>query len=210
MGKSQSLGSGGGEAGRGGGVILEVGLELVVAGHLVALATLSAEADPGPAPLNEDVRGAHLEHRPHASEGVDHQGDQRVVEQPWERVRHDRIEQVAGFCGREYRRFAFRDGVFRPSHSAGGVGGQDPADDEPVEEHPDSGKVEFDRGRRHPALQFFDVGGDVDRLDLAQVADAIQLGGVEANELLERLGSKHQEIRTLMNSFEVIERKVPS
>ena len=44
----------------------------------------------------------------------------------------------------------------------------------------------------------------------ARTADAIQLGGVEANELLERLGSKHQEIRTLMNSFEVIERKVPS
>ena len=41
--------------GKGDGVILEVGLELVVAGHLVALATLFAEADPGPAPLNEDV-----------------------------------------------------------------------------------------------------------------------------------------------------------
>ena len=167
-GEEPGLGVRGWRGGKGGGVILEVGLELVVAGHLVALATLSAEADPGPAPVNEDVLGAHLEQRPHASEGVDHQGDQRVVEQRWERVRHDRIEQVAGFCGREYRRCAFRHGEFRPSHSAGGVGGQDLADDEPVEEHPDSGKVEFDRGRRHPALQFFDVGGDVDRLDLAQ------------------------------------------
>ena len=35
--------------------------------------------------------------------------------------------------------------------------------------------MEFDRGRRHPALQFFDVGGDVDRLDLAQVGDATRL-----------------------------------
>ena len=29
--------------------------------------------------------------------------------------------------------------------------------------------------RRHQALQFFDVGGDVDRLDLAQVGDATPL-----------------------------------
>ena len=85
VGKSQALGSG-----KGGGVILEVGLELVVAGHLVALATLFSEAEPSPAPLNEDVLGAHLEHRPHAGEGVDHQG---AVAQPWERVRHDGIER---------------------------------------------------------------------------------------------------------------------
>ena len=172
-GEEPGLGVRGRRGGKGGGVILEVGLELVVAGHLVALATLFAEADPGPVPLNEDVLGAHLEHRPHAGEGVDHQGDQGAVAQPWERVRHDRIEQVAGFCGREYRRFAFLDGVFRHAHSAGGVGGQDLADDEPVEEHPDSGKVELDGGRRHPALQFFDVGGDVDRLYLAQVGDVV-------------------------------------
>ena len=36
--------------------------------------------------------------------------------------------------------------------------------------------------RRHQALQFFDVGGDVDRLDLAQVGDAtpLRLGGEAA------------------------------
>ena len=63
-GEEPGLGVRGWRGGKGGGVILEVGLELVVAGHLVALASLSAEADPGSAPLNEDVRGAHLEHRP--------------------------------------------------------------------------------------------------------------------------------------------------
>ena len=46
MGKSQALGSGGSGEGRAAGVVLEVGLELVVAGHLVVLAALLAE--PGP------------------------------------------------------------------------------------------------------------------------------------------------------------------
>ena len=91
-------------------------------------------------------------------EGVDHQGD-----------------QVAGFLGREDGRLAFLEGVFRSTHRASGVYGQDLADDEPVEEHPDSGEMEFDGGRRHPALQFFDVSGDVDRFDLAQMGEAVPL-----------------------------------
>ena len=62
--------------------------------------------------------------------------------------------------------------MIRPTHRASGVYGQDLADDEPVEEHPDSGEMELDGGRRHPGLQFFDVGGDVDRLDLAQLGEA--------------------------------------
>ena len=35
--------------------------------------------------------------------------------------------------------------------------------------------MEFDGGRRRPALQFFDVSGDVDRLDAAQMSDAVPL-----------------------------------
>ena len=36
-------------------------------------------------------------------------------------------------------------------------------------------KTELDRGRRHPELQVFDVGGDVHRLDVAQMGDAIRV-----------------------------------
>ena len=65
------------------------------------------------------------------------------------------------------------DGVCRPARRAGGVGGQDQGDDKPVEEHPDSGEMEFDRRHRHPALQFFRRRRHVDRLDLAQIGDAV-------------------------------------
>jgi hypothetical protein len=41
----------------------------------------------------------------------------------------------------------------------------------------------------------------------ARAADAIQLGGPEAKELLERLAVEHDEIRNLMKSFEIIEKK---
>ena len=121
MGKSQTLRSGGDRGGTGGGVVLEVGLELVVAGHLVVLAALLPEPHPGPVPLNEHVLGAHLQGGPDTGEGVDHEGDEGAVAQPRARIGHDRRKQVAGFRGREDGRLAFPDGVFRPAHRACGV-----------------------------------------------------------------------------------------
>ena len=35
--------------------------------------------------------------------------------------------------------------------------------------------MEFDRRRRHPALEFFDPGGDVDGLNVAEMVDAVRL-----------------------------------
>ncbi len=43
--------------------------------------------------------------------------------------------------------------------------------------------------------------------DDARIADAIALGGPEAKTLLERLAAEHKEIKDLMASFEVIEKK---
>ena len=108
-GEEPGLGIWGQGRGKGRGVVLEVGLELVVAGHLVVLAALLAEPDPSPVPLNEHVPSVHLHDSPDAGEGVDHEGDQGAVAQPRERIGHDRREQVAGFCGREDGRLAFRE-----------------------------------------------------------------------------------------------------
>ena len=108
-GEEPGLGIWGQGRGKGRGVVLEVGLELVVAGHLVVLAALLAEPDPGPVPLNEHVPSVHLHDSPDAGEGVDHEGDQGAVAEARQRIGHDRIEQVAGFCGREDGRLAFRE-----------------------------------------------------------------------------------------------------
>ena len=65
--------------------------------------------------------------------------------------------------------------MLRSAHGAGGVGRNDLPDHQPVEEHADPGQTELDRGRRNPELQVFDAGGDVNRLDLAQMVDAMRV-----------------------------------
>ncbi len=66
-------------------------------------------------------------------------------------------------------------GVFRAAYRTGRIRGQDLADSAPVEEGPDTGEMEFDGGRHHPAFEVFDGGCDVDRLAVAQVSDAVSL-----------------------------------
>jgi len=44
----------------------------------------------------------------------------------------------------------------------------------------------------------------------ARVADAIELGGPEARRLLDRLAAEHGEIKELMDTFDVVKRKVPA
>lgn len=46
------------------------------------------------------------------------------------------------------------------------------------------------------------------RGDDVRVADAIELGGAEAKQLLERLATEHRELRDLMNSFDVVKSKL--
>src|SRR5579883_428136 len=62
-------------------VILQIALEVVVAGHGVLFTTFFVEANPEPAMLPVDVADVHPESRANAGEGVDEQGDQRPVAQ---------------------------------------------------------------------------------------------------------------------------------
>ncbi len=128
--------------------------------------------------LNEYVLGAHLQDGPGAGERVGHQGDEGAIAQAGERVRVDRIEQLAGFGGRQDGRLAFPDRMLRSAHRAGRVGGNDLSDHQPVEEHAETGELELDRGHRHPELEFVDVGGDVHRLDVVQMPDTMGVAPV--------------------------------
>ena len=48
-----------------------------------------------------------------------------------------------------------------------------PAGDEPVEAHADGGEVLFYRGLGHPGAERLDIGGDVERLDVDELADLV-------------------------------------
>lgn len=62
--------------------------------------------------------------------------------------------------------------MFRPANHAGGVGGHDLPEDQPIEEHTDGSELEFDGGRGDPVLQRFDIRRDVDGLHIPEVCQA--------------------------------------
>ena len=59
---------------------VQVGIQIVVAGHFVTLPALLMKTDPGAAALYVNILQAHLSGgRSDSCEGVGHQGDQRAV-----------------------------------------------------------------------------------------------------------------------------------
>lgn len=80
---------------RGLDVLLQIAVEVVVGRHLVLLTALHK------VPLD-----LHLYRRCHASEGVDHQPDQRSVAQTGKGSGVDRVDQSSGFVGLQHRRLA--------------------------------------------------------------------------------------------------------
>ena len=64
---------------------------------------------------------------------------------------------------------------FGPRTALAGLVGHELPDHKPVEEHSEPGQMELDRGRRNPELQVVDAGGDVNRLDVAQMGNAMHV-----------------------------------
>ena len=62
--------------------------------------------------------------------------------------------------------------VLRAAHRVGRVGGDDLAGDQPVEQHADGGEVLLDRRLLEILAERLDIGGDVQRLDVGELADA--------------------------------------
>ena len=55
----------------------------------------------------------------------------------------------------------------------GRIGGDDLAGDQPVEQHPDGGEVLLDRRLLEILAERLDIGGDVQRLDIGNLADLV-------------------------------------
>jgi hypothetical protein len=55
------------------------------------------------------------------------------------------------------------------------IRGQNLADDKPVEQHANCGQMQFDGPLGGRRLQHLHIGGDVDRLDVGELADLVLL-----------------------------------
>ena len=129
-------------------VLVEIGFEIVVAGHLMTLAAFLVQSDPAASALGVVVLDPHLRDGPDAPKRVDHGRNQSPIAEPHDRGRVNRIDQLPGFLAREHGRFAFLDGVFGSSDRCGRVRRHDLADDQPVKQHPDGCEVLLDGGLR--------------------------------------------------------------
>src|SRR5665213_1689868 len=69
--------------------------------------------------------------------------------------------------------------MLRPAHGVRRVGGDDLTGDQPVEQHAYGGEVLLHRWLFEAALHRFDVGRDVQRLDIGELADLVLVAPVK-------------------------------
>jgi hypothetical protein len=65
--------------------------------------------------------------------------------------------------------------MFGPAHRMRRVGGEDLADDEPIEQHANGRQVLLHRRLGSGRLQRLYIGGDMDRLDVGELAELVLL-----------------------------------
>ncbi len=154
-------------------------------GDLVLLAAFLMQPDPAAASLRVEVLHLHPHDGADAGEGVDHHPDQGAITQPLERAGVDGVEQGARLVAGEHRCLAALDHVFRAAHRVRRVHLEDVAGHQPVEQHPQRRQMLLDRRRREAALQILDEGGDVERLDVGELGQAVRLapGGEAARRV---------------------------
>ena len=87
----------------------------------------------------------------------------------------DAVEELAGLVRGQHRGLAACDDMLGPAHRMRRIDGEDLADDEPVEQHADRREVLLDGRLGGRRLQRLDVGGDMHRLDIDELANAVLL-----------------------------------
>lgn len=149
-------------------VLIQVSLEIVVDGHVVTLAAFLVQPDARALALRIVVLDAQPHRGPDAGEAIGQERDQRAVPQSDDGADVDTVEELASFFRGKNRRLTAGHDVFRASHRRRRIHGEEAADHQPVEEHPDRRQVLFHGGRGERSLQALDVGHDVERLDVPQ------------------------------------------
>ena len=98
-----------------------------------------------------------MDDRAHPGEAVEQDGEQGLVAPVDQVVAGDRREERAGLLVLEDRSLADADDELRSAHGIGGVVGEDLADDQVVEEHPESGQVLLDGGDGELGRELLDL-----------------------------------------------------
>ncbi len=149
-----------GESGRG-DPLLQILVEVVMAGQLGYLAALLVKPDPTPALLNVVVPDAHAGRRSDAGEGVAHKRDEGAIAESEQGSGVDGGQELVHLLGREHGGLSFADAVLRSPNSMGGIGVYDVAGDQPIKQHADRGQVLLHGRFGMRAAELLDVGCDV-------------------------------------------------
>ena len=125
----------------------------MVGGDHVVPPALLVEPEERPRPLGVVVGDPQRDRGAHAREAVDEDAEERAVTKAHQGRDVDAVEDGPGLLGGEDRGLAGLDDVLGAPDRARGVEGEDLADDEPVEEHPERREVLLDaRGREGAAV----------------------------------------------------------
>jgi hypothetical protein len=119
-------------------------------------------------------------------ETISHESDQRPVAQTNNGRDIDAVEQRARLVGLQHRRLARLDHMLRTAHRMGRIGGDDLTGHQPIEQHPNARQMLFDRRFLEIRSKRLDIGRDVQRLDVGQLADLVLLAPGE-----EPAGGRH-------------------
>jgi len=136
----------------------------------MALAALLVQAEPPTLTLGVVVFDLEADRGADSGEGVDHDADQRSVAETTDGVRLDCVEKFTSLVAREHGCLAALDDVSGTADGARRVRWHDLTNDEPVEQHPDGGKVLFHRWLGVGPAELLDVRGDDCRVELVESA----------------------------------------
>ena len=167
---------------------VQIGLEIVVAGHLMTLAALFVEPHPEAALVDEDAFDPHAGRGADPGEGIDHEGDQGPVPQAGNPAGVDGVEELASLVGCEHRGFATPDAMLRAPHGGGRVEGQDAASCEIVEQGADGRQVALHGRGRVGLAELLDIGRDVQGVDVRDGQDAGGHAPGQENAHVTRIG----------------------
>ena len=165
---------------------IQPGIQVVMRRHVVSLPALFMKPYPGSFALDIHVLNAHEEHRSDPREGVDHERDERPIAQAHHGARVDAREKLPRLLGGKDGSLPLLHDMPRASDCVRWIGREHLVDHEPVEEHPQGGKLLLDRGRGEPCREFLNIGGDVDGPDLHERSDPVR--GAPSPEAGDRLG----------------------
>ena len=136
----------------------------------MALATFLVEADPPVLAIWIVVLDAHGNDRTDSGEGKSHHADQRPVTQPDDAGRVDAVQDFVHLSDIQHRGLSGLNDIPWTTDRAGRVCRDDPASDQPVEQHANSCQVLLHRRCLDMLSQRLDVGRHVQWFDVGESA----------------------------------------